>query len=67
MTAKPGDVSKASGAELAGLMTGAGAVIFAASASPNGGVDPSLQLQLSRQSHHPAVAALRVAFETRVQ
>ena len=39
MTAKPGDVSKASGAELAGLMTGAGAVIFAASASPNGGVE----------------------------
>ena len=37
VTAKIGDVSKASASDLAALMEGAGAVIFAASASPNGG------------------------------
>lgn len=37
VTAKRGNVSKATAAELAALLSGAGAVIFAASASPNGG------------------------------
>ena len=37
VTAKPGDVSKATPADLADLVAGARAVIFAASASPNGG------------------------------
>mmetsp|Transcript_12757 Transcript_12757/g.31004 ORF Transcript_12757/g.31004 Transcript_12757/m.31004 type:complete len:375 (-) Transcript_12757:1150-2274(-) len=37
VTAKAGDVSRATQAELVALMAGAGAVIFAASASPNGG------------------------------
>ena len=37
VTSKPGDVSKATPAELAALLQGAGSCIFAASASPSGG------------------------------